>query len=263
MESKYKDDFSKNGVVLIKNFFNEEESQNIVDVSNNIEKYEEIIGKWMLYFENNTNTNTKQKSRIENFINYNTNKDKLYYDKIHQLVEYITEDKLHLFKDKMNWKNPKGKGFKAHQDQPAWTDFSPQKYVTIALFGNNSTIENGCLEFGYNNENTKFTSLLDYNKEESGNINNLIEESLSWYPFIATPRDIVIFDSFVPHRSDDNITNDSRRIFYFTFNETKYGDLYELYNKKKRIEFPPDIERNSSENIKIYNNKYNLANPIN
>ena len=29
-----------------------------------------------------------------------------------------------LFKDKMNWKYPKGDGFKAHQDHPAWNDFN-------------------------------------------------------------------------------------------------------------------------------------------
>ena len=62
--------------------------------------------------------------------------------------------------------------------------------------------------------------------------------------------------------SGENKTDHSRRIFYFTFNEEKYGNLYEKYFFKKRENFPPEIERKKNDKIKIYSNKYNLANPI-
>ena len=167
-----------------------------------------------------------------------------------------------LFKDKLNWKIGGGKGFKPHQDHPAWTDFPPDKFINVALFANNSTIENGCLEFGINEKTKqKYTELVKYNENGTGELDSEIEDSLTWYPAITSPKDILIFDSYIPHRSKENKTQNSRRIFYFTYNEIKYGDLYDKYLEKKRIEFPPDIERTNS-NIKISGNKYNLANPM-
>ena len=72
-----------------------------------------------------------------------------------------------LFKDKINWKNPGGQGFGAHQDQPAWDDFPPNKFVTAAMFVNNTTKENGCLEFA---EDANHLGILDYEKESSGSL---------------------------------------------------------------------------------------------
>ena len=38
----------------------------------------------------------------------------------------------------------------------------------------------------------------------------------------------------------------------------KSGNLYDTYFDKKRIEFPPDIERSDTP-VRIKGNKYNLA----
>ena len=38
-----------------------------------------------------------------------------------------------LFKDKLNWKHPGGKGFKPHQDHPAWNDFNPDIFYSVAF----------------------------------------------------------------------------------------------------------------------------------
>ena len=165
-----------------------------------------------------------------------------------------------LFKDKLNWKYGNGKGFKPHQDHPAWVDFKPDRYISVAIFANKCTKENGCLEFGISG--SRINSICEYNKNGLGEILPDIENSLKWTPATSTPRDILLFDSFVPHRSKDNRTCSPRRIFYFTFNEEKYGDLYENYLTQKRKEFPPDIERIGDNLVKIEGNKYNLANPM-
>ena len=200
----------------------------------------------------------KYKSRLENFVNYHNGLNDFLRNRIENIVEEIYDSKLNLLKDKLNWKFGGGKGFKAHQDQPAWIDFEPNRYVSVALFANNSTKENGCLEFSNNSYNR---TLLSYDKETTGQLSKEIEDSLDWKHIETTPRDILIFDSYAPHRSGSNNTENNRRIFYFTYNDEKYGDLYNSYLKKKREEFPPDIERDNK-NINIFNNKYNLANPI-
>ena len=251
----YKTTFESEGYVLIKNFFSTEEATNIVKYANELEEWDEKAYKWMIYFENN-----KKKSRIENFIQYHENLRDLLNKKIKPLVNETYGGNMLLFKDKLNWKYGKGKGFKPHQDHPAWNDFEPDRYISVALFANECTEENGCLEFGIS-EN-KFTGMCEYNKKGLGEILPEIEDSLKWVPATSSPRDILLFDSYVPHRSHGNRTDGSRRIFYFTFNEEKYGDLFDNYLKQKRKEFPPDIERIIDDSVKIIGNKYNLANPM-
>ena len=254
-----KNDYHSKGHVLIKDFFTDNEAKQIVNYANDLEKWEETPFKWMIYFEKNEKNKTKFKSRIENFMCYHLELNEFFYNKISPLINELYDEKMVLFKDKLNWKIGGGQGFKAHQDQPAWSDFEPPKFVTVALFANDSTVKNGCLEFGTSRE--KIECLCPYNKTGLGELEIEYEKSLTWTPIPSTPKDILIFDSFVPHRSHENKTNDPRRIFYFTLNQDTYGNLYDKYSIKKRIEFPPDIERKDN-NIKIYGNKYNLGNPI-
>ena len=96
----------------------------------------------------------------------------------------------------------------------------------------------------------------------NGCIPTEIAEQYQWEYLETTPRDLLIFDSFIPHKSDKNTTDKSRSIFYFTYNKLEEGDHYQQYIAHKRKHFPPPIERDNLE-IKIENNKYNLGNPIN
>ena len=252
--TKYKDFYEKHGYVLLKDYFTEKHGLEIVSYANELEKLQDIPNKYMIYFEGN-----KNKSRIENFINYHTNIKNIVDNTLTQIINTITNNNNILFKDKMNWKNPGGKGFKPHQDQPAWNDFEPEKYITVALFGNNSTIDNGCLQFA--KVDNKITDLLEYDNNGCGQLTSDIINKLNWEHIETTPNDILLFDSYIPHRSDDNNTDDSRRIMYFTYNDIKYGNLYNKYIERKRIEFPPDIERKDNI-VNLIGNKYNLANPI-
>jgi len=160
-----------------------------------------------------------------------------------------------LFKDKINWKLSGGDGFKAHQDHPAWNDFDISRFYSVALFGNKCTIENGCLEIVKNKNNV---GLLN----ESGCISKEIENDMEWEYLETTSNDLLIFDSFIPHRSDKNNSCNSRSIFYFTYNKLTEGDFHSKYVENKRKHFPPPNERENL-NINIDNNKYNLGNPLN
>ena len=194
------------------------------------------------------------------FLNYHSELNDLHKTKLNPLISTIYGKEMNLFKEKLNWKRGRGKGFLAHQDQPAWNDFPPQRYVSVVLFANNTTIENGCLEFGWD-KNGRIKKLLNNNKEGLGELDKQIVNTLNWYPVETTPRDILIFDSYIPHRSNDNKTDEDRRIFYFTFNEKTDGDFYDKYIEKKRQEFPPEIERDNNTKYNLLGNKYNLANP--
>lgn len=254
MSNNDNNNLKTDGLVLLKNLFTIEESENIIRWANELENYPEEKGKWMIYFEEG-----KKKSRIENFLNYHKELQQFINNKVKNKVEEVLGEKINLFKEKLNWKYGGGNGFKSHQDHPAFNDFPCNIFYTVALFANNSTKENGCLEFSKGNYRD---NLLSYDKNTSGKISQEIEDKLKWEKIETTPRDLVIFDSYVPHRSDKNTTNNSRRIFYFTYNLESEGDHFDLYLTKKRLEFPPDIEREEGKEYKSLGNKYNLANPI-
>ena len=246
--NQYKLDLNKKGYLLIKNFFTKEQIIKIQEFKKDLEKLEEKKGLWMIYYSNDL------KSRIENFVNYNKNIKDFLDININPLLNNILDENMCLFKDKMNWKPGGGEGFKAHQDHPAWSDFNISRFYSVALFANESTIENGCLQFASMDNNNKIFNT-------NGCISLEVEESLNWEYIETNPSDLLIFDSFIPHRSALNKTSNPRSIFYFTYNKASEGDLYDDYIKNKRKHFPPRIERTCD--INLDNNKYNLANPLN
>ena len=80
----------------------------------------------------------------------------------------------------------------------------------------------------------KIKTLLDFKQTSTGQLNDEISKNINWEHVESTPRDLLIFDSYIPHKSDKNNSNTSRRIiFYFTYNDSCYGDLHSEYLKKK------------------------------
>lgn len=248
--------FNDDGFVKINNELTNEEVLSIEKWTKYLQELPEIPGKWMKYFE--ATNEERQPARIENFINYHNEWKQLLENKITPLVNKITNQEMVLFKDKLNWKLAGGNGFKPHQDHPAWNDFTPDYFVSVAIFVDNNTIENGCLQM-VKGEHKK--GLLKNSYSEGNGIDEEIVKKFKWEPLLAKKNDIVIFDSFTPHKSEKNITDSSRRIYYFTYHNKKFGNLYDEYFTRKREMLPPDIEKDNTKNYNI-NNKYNLANPI-
>ena len=247
----YNNSLKKNGYLLIKNYFKLDEVFFIKNFKKYLEQLPEQKGKYMIYYENINNTDVR--SRVEHFVPYFETINNLLKTNIEPLLEKILEEKIILFKDKLNWKYPNGDGFKAHQDHPAWSDFPVSRFYSVALFADNSTKQNGCLEIVKEKNNNGL-----YNT--NGCINETVEQTLHWEYLEATSADLLIFDSFIPHRSDKNTTESSRSIFYFTYNKLSEGDHYNNYVENKRKYFPPPNERNTTVNVE--NNKYNLGNPL-
>ena len=54
---------------------------------------------------------------------------------------------------------------------------------------------------------------------------------------------MLLFDSYVPHASAENMTGAARRILYLTYNRLSDGDQRERYYRDKFAAFPPDVAR--------------------
>ena len=245
----YQKQYDAKGFVLIRNYFTPEKTKWI---KNFAEKLEKSKDNPMSYYEK---INGKEKpSRIENFTP--SNLDFLIFSKkfIKPVVETVVCERLTLFKDKINWKHPEGKGFLAHQDHPAWDDFDVSSFTTAAFFVDEMTTKNGNLEFSPMADK----KILDFDREKFGNISPSLEKNMPWIKLEAGTQDLLIFNSHVPHRSGQNTSKDSRRIFFLTYNKLEEGDHYDRYFIEKNKHFPPDKKRKESFGY----NKYNLSNPF-
>jgi ectoine hydroxylase-related dioxygenase (phytanoyl-CoA dioxygenase family) len=248
----YRDSFERDGFVVLEGFLDGSESDLIKTFADKAYDLPEVLDSYMKYYE--CSGVDRKLARFEYFRNFNSDFKKLLDEKFRPCVEGILGKKVNQFKDKMNWKLPGGGAFKAHQDHMAWSDFPPKYYVTLAIPVDNCTAENGCLEMvrGRHKE-----GIFD---GEHGTIGKKWEDEFNWESLYAKVGDIILFDSFVPHRSGPNVSNGSRRVIYLTYNLSDEGDYYEEYFASKRKNFPPDFERKGPVNL---TSKYNLANPIN
>jgi predicted HD phosphohydrolase len=216
----------------------------------------ETPGKWMKYFEY---SDQKQRllCRVENFTQYE--------DVLGSLIDgprfigwmsQLMDETACLFKEKINFKLPGAAGFLPHQDAPAFTTFGHDFHITLMLSFDDSTVQNGCLEVvpgSWSNENLAFNTDLTIADDTA--------KSLAWQPLPTKAGDIVMFGSYLPHRSGPNTTMDPRRALYATYNRAADGNVRDQYFVEKRKTFPPDIERIPG---KDYGDSgvFNVGNPV-
>jgi len=151
------------------------------------------------------------------------------------------------FKDKENEKHPGGGAFRSHQDYAAYQSFGPRYNATAMLSIDGQTRANGCLQFATNwmevaRDNACVREWVDGRPlfhfhsggPSNGDIREDISDRLTWVEVETTASDLVIFDSFVPHKSATNATANSRRAMFMTFSAAREGNWYDKYYDDKR-----------------------------
>jgi phosphonate degradation associated HDIG domain protein len=154
------------------------------------------------------------------------------------------------FKDKENEKHPGGGAFGAHQDFAAYQAFGPRFNLTAMLSIDAATQANGCVAFAQNwreiaaqdacvAERVGGRPLFHFDDggPKNGDIREDIAAQLRWTLVETEPGDLVVFDSFVPHRSERNGSSAPRRAMFLTFAPARDGDWYARYYADKRAHF--------------------------
>jgi 2-aminoethylphosphonate dioxygenase len=217
----------------------------------------EHAGRWMKYFER-TPDNDRLLCRIENFVPFHAGMDALLRGpEILARVSELMGENAVLFKEKINFKLPGGSGFAAHQDAPAFDAFGQRYHITVLITVDPSDTSNGGLEFG---ETTNGHEVLDQNPD--GTVADSVEEGMQWNAMDLPAGSIVFFDSYIPHRSPRNESDNPRRSLYITYSRASEGRYRDRYYADKRNTFPPEIEREPGIDYAKKAGRYNLANPI-
>ncbi|GMI32468.1 hypothetical protein TeGR_g15158 [Tetraparma gracilis] len=166
--------------------------------------------------------------RVENYCYNNEAWGELCFGLVQDLVSQAYREEAVLFKDKMNFKGPGGGNFLCHQDATAYaTEDLASRHISVMVAIDASTNDNGPLQVTAGRHNEGFF------KHEAGVVDPEVEASMEFHNVLTKPGDIVLFDSFLPHRSDINMSKTWRRLAYLTFNKRSEGDLHADYYKAK------------------------------
>jgi hypothetical protein len=231
--------FHDDGFLIVRGFFNPQEMADITRWSEDVEHWPEVPGQYMMYFEQSQlDGHGRILSRLEDFAPYHTGFDALFRgDKLCGSVGQLFGEEAVLFKDKINFKMPGGDGFKPHQDVQAGWDRYGSLHISVLITIDEATLENGCLELvaGHHDKGMVGESWAP-----------LTNEHMQGMEFIAVPTqpgDAVFFDSYAPHASKPNLTQQRRRLLYVTYGKSSDGDQRAKYYADKRASYPPDCER--------------------
>ena len=229
--------YQRDGFLHLKGFYQGEELDHLRECLAQVQESPEEVGGQMMYFEEGSGGQGRLLQRVEDFCRRHKGMEALFCGAESRLAQacgdLIGEDVV-LFKDKINFKLPGGDGFKAHQDQAAGWGKYIDWFMSIGVFVDAATVENGALEVagGYHKDGLlgeEWTPIVDLDIE---------------YTLVpCDPGDVLFFDSYVPHRSAPNNSDKARRALFITYNKASEGYKLPEYYEDKRRDFPPDIER--------------------
>lgn len=266
LAGEHRDFWTHNGYLWLRGFLTPSETRELAAWTAEITAWPDTPGRWMRYYErapggadDDTATGRGQVlARIENFLPYHQSLAALFEDG--RLVRVLTEllgEAPVVFKDKINMKTAGGAGFAPHQDAPAYVDFGVDFHATVMLPVDPFTRENGCLEIA---KRAPQSETLPQNPD--GTMRTDVVDRFEYVPLLATPGDLIVFDSYVPHFSGPNRSTGPRRSYYVTYNRASAGDHRAAYYARKRQLFPQECEREPGVDYGRVGAQFNLGNPF-
>ena len=112
------------------------------------------------------------------------------------------------FKDKVNYKQPGGAGFGAHQDRRAYPGATRVMSILVAI--DPCTEGSGCLWLADGVDNVLPVDARGVVRED-------VRDRLDWRPIALEPGDAVCIDGLAPHFSESNRTAAARRVIVASY----------------------------------------------
>jgi ectoine hydroxylase-related dioxygenase (phytanoyl-CoA dioxygenase family) len=135
------------------------------------------------------------------------------------VLQQLLGEAVHPIKDKLIYKSPGSGGYPLHQDYIAWPSF-PESFTTVVVAIDGAGAGNGCIQL-YPGAHTRGCL-----SERDGNFHILPDSTVAGVEpraLALEPGDVAIFGAFMPHRSDTNRSNVSRRHLLFSYNRASDG----------------------------------------
>jgi hypothetical protein len=257
LDAGQRDFWARNGYLWLRGFLAPDEVTAVTRFTEEIAGWPDTPGRWMRYYEAGPD-GARLLARIENFLPHHPGLDARFRGgRLAALLAELLGEPAVVFKDKINLKAAGGAGFAPHQDAPAYVDFGVDFHATVMVPVDPFTPENGALEMAREAAQTAFLP-----QNPDGTLRPDVVARLDFVPVLARPGDVIVFDSYVPHRSGPNRSGGPRRSYYVTYNRASAGDRRAAYYARKRERFPPECERRPGVDYARIGAQFNLANPF-
>ncbi len=244
--------YKKNGWIIVRNVFDKKYVNKIKK-----ELFKQTKKESDFFYYENINKKRKLR-RIEKVSDFSKSSKKLICSKkTINIIKILEKNKYLLFKDKLNFKFPGGKGYLPHIDghfywrdknkkyQNGWKKYS-SNFINLVLPLEESNINNGCIYVASKNDTNKigksFKKITDKLVIHTPNIKLKDLKKFNFFPIELKVGDICLFNWKCAHYSENNQSNKSRMIFYATFckknkdmnlRKMYYLDKQSSYNNKK------------------------------
>ena len=124
--------------------------------------------------------------------------------------------------------------------QGDWEKYT-KNFISVLISVDKSTKKNGCLEFDLSGNNHNSLKGKVFKKLKISQLKKPKFEKIE-----LESGDAVFFNAYIPHRSGKNKSNQKRSQIYLTYNKKRDGNFRNIYLDEKRINYPPNNERNDS-----------------
>jgi len=250
--------FTKNGYLILRDILSQSEVtslQNWAQEVHDLPRTREA--PWMPYEEVNAQ-GKRVLCRTENFANSHAGFDLLLRgDRIVSILDQLAQEPMCLFKEKINYKLAGSGGFAPHIDSTAYTHVKNIKHLTILLAVDATDMSNGGLEV------VNGSHIMDVPIAKS---DNCIEPSWvakqEWTPVTLAPGELLVFGSYLAHRSGANKSAKDRKAIYATYNCKREGDLHDDYYKDRAQEWPATHMRKEGEMYEKGSLRYGFGSPM-
>jgi hypothetical protein len=124
------------------------------------------------------------------------------------------------FKDKINYKQPGGAGFRPHQDRVAYPGVERVLSILVAI--DRCTTDSGCLWLAGDVDEVLPV-------DDRGVVRADVADALDWEAVPLEPGDAVLLDGMAPHFSEANGSSAARRVLVASFAPASEGYSRERY----------------------------------
>ncbi|KAM3430835.1 hypothetical protein MY4824_007468 [Beauveria thailandica] len=228
--------FQQNGYLIVRDFLSSDQVRSLQSWAQQVHDYKPTEESDFMPYEGEGVL-----CRTENFVDGHADFNHLLRgEKLLGLLDGLAAEPMLLFKERINYKLSRSGGFAPHIDASA----------------DPSNLTNGGLE------------VVDGSHEMQVPINkatNCIEkswvESQTWTPVELEAGQLLIFTSYLAHRSGPNTSSSDRKAIYATYNCASEGDLHKGYYEHRK-EWPATHMRKKGESYEKGALTYGFGSPM-
>ncbi|KAJ5351021.1 hypothetical protein N7541_008748 [Penicillium brevicompactum] len=249
--------FQDNGYLLVRGFFTSDESQLLQKWASEVHDLPcTPDAPWMPYQEVNSE-GKHVLCRTENFANSHAGFNGFLRGKrATRLLNQLAGEDMILFKEKINYKLSGSGGFAPHIDANAYTHVKNIKHLTILAAVDEMNAANGGLEV------VSGSHRMEVPLGQDRCITSDWVESNVWTPAELESGDILIFGSYLAHRSGANGSSKDRRAIYATYNCAVEGNLHDQYYADRREVWPATHMRKNGLSYEEGRARYAFGSPM-